>query len=179
MAWTNKRAWRMSVDWMPDLLLLEESGGDWKRYLERLHQRFLADFVDSVPSWPGKRVGLKRHPEYDGKSATFWHMISEGRSEADRTPDMRRCERIGWPRPMINEFDEAPSGTTACRLVWWKEIRRNEERYLLGLDDFSYVLVVADRGSYVLPWTAYCVEHRHQRDKLKKACQAYWKARNG
>jgi len=169
----------MSSDWLPDLLLLEHSQGDWAQYLERLHDCFVDNFVKSVPTWPGKRVALKRHPEYDGKSATFWHLISEGDLEADRTPDMRRCERIAWPRSVMDEFDEAAPETTSCRVVWWKEVRRNEERYLLAPDDFSYIVVVADRGDYVLPWTAFCCEYQHQRNKREKAFKQYWGSRKG
>lgn len=166
-------------DWLPELLLFEDAQGNWGVYLDRLHARFTADFIDSKPTWPGKRVGVKRHPEYDGKSATFWHLISEGPIEAEREINFRRCERIGWPRPMMDEFDEADPGTTACRVVWWKETRRNEERYLLAPEDFSYVMVVADRGNYVLPWTAFWVEHDHQRHKRERAFKEFWAARKG
>jgi hypothetical protein len=164
----------MSIDWLPELLRLEDSSGNWKDYVERLHRQFLTDFVASKPDWHGKRVGLKNHPEYDGKSATFWHMISEGSVEADRTPDMRRCERIAWPRPMMDEFDDAAPGTTGCQALWWTELRGTETRYHLAPDDFSYVVVVADRGAFVLPWTAYYVEHAHRREKLRKKWRDHW-----
>ena len=167
----------MSDDWLPELLLLEDSEGDWSRYLERLHRKFVADFVDTTAHWPGKRVGLKRHPEHDGKSATFWHMLSDGKSEADRLPDFRRCERIGWPRPMMDEFDESPPDSTGCRLIWWKETRGREKRYLLATVDFSYIVVVADRGDFVLPWTAFVVEHDHQRKRHRKTYEKFWNAR--
>jgi hypothetical protein len=169
----------MSLDWLPPLLLLEDAHGNWDVYLGRLHARFVADFIDAKPAWPGKRVGVKRHPEYDGKSATFWHLISDGDVEADRIPNMRRCERIGWPRPMMDEFNEAQPGTSQCRVIWWKETRRNEERYLLAPDDFSYVVVIADRGDYVLPWTAFAVERTHEREKRKRAFKQFWDARKG
>ena len=38
---------------------------------------------------------------------------------------------------------------------------------------------VADRGDYVLPWTAFWVEHTHQRDKRERAYRAFWEARKG
>ena len=164
----------MSIDWLPALILLEDAQGDWNTYLERIHHRFAADFIASKPSWPGKRVGVKRHPESDGKSATFWHLISDGDVEADRLPDMRRCERIGWPRPMMDGYDGEAPGSTARRIVWWKESRKNEDRYLLAPDDFSYIVVVADRGDYVLPWTAFWIEHEHQRRKRERAYRAFW-----
>jgi len=45
---------------------------------------------------------------------------------------------------------------------------------LLALVDFSYLVVVVDRGSYVLPWTAYYVEQEHSRTKLRTEFEAYW-----
>jgi hypothetical protein len=32
------------------------------------------------------------------------------------------------------------------------------------------VVVLADRGEYVILWTAYCVEQEHRRAKLLKEC---------
>jgi len=164
------------TDWLPELVLFEHSQGNWVVYLERLHARFKADFLDSLPGWPGKRVGVKKHPEHAEKSATFWHLISEGPVEADRDIDFRRCERIGWPRPIMDEFDETPPDASASRIYWWKEIRRNEERYLLAPHDFSYLVVVADRGKYVLPWTAFWIEQGHRRKKNEKAFNRFWGA---
>jgi hypothetical protein len=115
-------------------------------------------------------VAVKRHPELQGKEATFWHFISEGSDEANRTPDLRRCERIPWPRPITDAVD---GGRLHC---WKNNTRKGEERYVLALADFSYVVVIADRGSHVLPWTAYCVEQEHRRMKLAKEYQA---ARSG
>lgn len=169
----------MSTHWLPELLLLEHSKGDWNHYLDQLHARFKADFIESRPAWPGKRVAVKRHPETAGKTATFWHLISDGAIEDERVPDMRRCERIGWPRPMMDEFDESNPAHGARRIVWWKESRGREERYVLAPEDFSYIVVVADRGDYVLPWTAFCVEYDHQRSKRERAFRTFWQAKKG
>ena len=165
----------MSMDWLPDLILLENFNGNWNRYFERIYSQFEADFVASKPTWPGKQVRLKWIPVHDGKSATFWHMISEGDVEHERTPDFRRCERIAWPKSIMQEYDGADPGTTACRILWWTELRKNETRYHLTTDDFSYLMVVADRGNYVLPWTAYPVEYSSQREKLRRKWEAFWR----
>lgn len=163
----------MSDEWLPDLICLEDAGGDWTAYLELLYDAFLADFVRSKPRWPGRRVVLKRYPEYQGKGATFWHLISEGEAEEQRLPDMRRCERIRWPRPMMEAFpNRRPAG--ADRIVWWKSQRGREERFVLALGDFSYVVVVAERSDCVLPWTAYLVVQEHRRRKLERECENYW-----
>lgn len=160
-------------DWLPDYIEFN-TYGNWDTYLEVIHEQFLNDFIRSSPTWPGKRFSLKRHPEYEGKSATFWHMISEGSIEVDRTPDFRRCECIAWPRPMIDRFpNQRPSETDP--ILWWGNTRRREQRILLALPDFSYVVIMADRGDYIMPWTAYPVERAHQQRKLEREYEDYWR----
>lgn len=163
----------MSKQWLPRLVLLADSKGDWPVYVEEIYRCFRTDFWDSMPAWPGKRVGLKKLPMSEGKVATFWHFISEGDIEAERTPDMRRCESIRWPRPTMESFvDRKPKDDD--RIVWWKNQRRSEWRYLLALQDFSYLVVVADRGEYVLPWTQYHVQYENRRAKYRKEYKEYW-----
>ena len=62
-------------------------------------------------------MGLKRHPELEGKSATFWHFVTEGKVEADRTPVRERIERIGWPKAIILPFEELDVGSVA-KIPW-------------------------------------------------------------
>lgn len=71
----------VSIDWLPPLVLLEEYGGDWDRYLTALYDFFTHDFIDKTPSFKGIKLALKRHPVIQGKEATFWHLISEGKVE--------------------------------------------------------------------------------------------------
>jgi hypothetical protein len=167
----------MSDGWLPPLVLLEDSAGDWNTYENVLYSWFTSDFVKSRPAWPGKRVGLKRMPLSKGKEATFWHFISEGESEVDRLMDIRRCERIRWPRPTMEKFIDRRPMAGDC-IVWWKNQRRGGEwRYLLAVPDFSYLMIVADRGEFVLPWTQYHVDHSHRREKYRKEYHAYWAAK--
>ena len=79
------------------------------------------DFVARPPSFRGRHIGLKRYPMDRGKEATFWHLISEGQVEAERLPNMRRCERIRWPRPMIHD-----SETNDLKI--WRQERKGEQR---------------------------------------------------
>jgi hypothetical protein len=161
--------------WLPPLVYLEDAGGSWETYLGTLYGWFRRDFVESKPGWPGKRVGLKRYPLEQGKEATFWHFISEGQTEAERTIDVRRCECIRWPRPTIEAYIGSRP-VAGSRVVWWRNQRRNEWRYVIALPDFSYLVVMADRGEYVLPWTQYVVERERQREKYRKEYQTYWDA---
>ena len=155
-----------STDLLPPLVLLEDCESNWHQYLETIYQFFCQDFVSSKPNFEGKRFALKRHPIIKGKEATFWHMISEGNVEDERLPDLRRCERIRWPRPMIEALESS-------HIKWWRNKRKEEERIVIALEDFSYVVVLADRGEYVLLWTAYCVEQEHRRQKLQREYEAF------
>lgn len=109
----------MSVDWLPPLVRLEDFRGDATAFGEALYGWFKKDFLDSLPVWPGKRVGLKRLPLRRGKEATFWHFLTAGEDEEARDVDMLRCERIRWPRPTMEAF---PNRRPAAggRIVWWK-----------------------------------------------------------
>jgi hypothetical protein len=152
--------------WLPALIGLHDYGGDWPRYLEAIYAIFRRDLVEHRPSFEGQRVGIKRLPIDQGKEAGFWHLISEGKIEAGRLPDLRRCERIGWPKPMI---ETSPSD----KIKVWKNTRRGEPRVVIALPDFSYVVVLAVRTGYVLLWTAYCVEEDHRRKKLRREYEAF------
>lgn len=153
-------------DWLPPLVLFNDYGGNWHAYLEAVYAWFKQDFVDSKPTFQGRRLGLKRLPVTYGKEATFWHMIQEGPVEEDRIPDFRRCERIRWPRKII-EHDADPA------IKAWRNQRRGEDRICLWFEQESYLVILADRGDYILPWTAYPVEQPHQQGKLQKEFEAY------
>lgn len=149
------------IAWLPALALFEEYGGDWNQYLDALYTFFKQDFIDSRPAYNGVTLALKRHPVILNKEATFWHIISEGDSEADRIPDMRRCERIRWPRPTIEH-----SGDSAIKI--WANERRGEKRICLWFEDADYLVILAERKGYILLWTAYTVEQEHSKRKLRK-----------
>ena len=153
-------------DWLPQMVLFSDYGGDWESYLDAIYDYFKQDFVDSKPVFQGRRLGLKRHPMAQGKEATFWHMIQEGVVEEDRTPDFRRCERIRWPRPII-EHDADKT------IKVWVNQRRGEQRICLWFEQENYLVILADRGNYILPWTAYLVEQPHRQRKLQKEYEEY------
>lgn len=162
----------MSVtsDWLPALVLFDDFKGNWDSYLDAIYSYFKKDFVDNKPVFQGRRLGLKRFPLSQGKEATFWHMISEGQEEKNRIPDLRRCERIRWPRPVI-EHENDP------KVKYWVSIKRNEDRIHIWLEEADYVVVLADRKGFLLPWTAFLVSRQHTREKLRKEYEIYWEKR--
>lgn len=159
-----------SPDWLPPLVLFNDYSGDWNTYLKALYAYFKRDFIDTKPTFQGRRLGLKRYPMARGKESTFWHMIQEGKAEDERIPDLRRCERIRWPKPII-EHDAAPT------IKVWRNQRGREQRVCLWFVQENYLVILADRGNYILPWTAYMVEQPHRQRKLQKEYEAYWRTK--
>ncbi len=157
------------IVWLPELVLFESFRGNWERYFEALYRYFKQDFIDSKPVFRGRKLALKRHPLSLGKEATFWHLISEGKTETDRTPDIRRCERIRWPKPIITNSD-------AKGIKCWKNIRSGQSRICLWLEKHEYLVVLAERKGYLLLWTGYLVVRPHQKRKLQKEYEQYQKS---
>lgn len=150
-------------DWLPSLVLFD---GDWDKYVRVLYGHFRQDFVDTSPSFRGARVGIKRGPMDQGKEATFWHIISEGSREEERLPDMRRCERIRWPRPIIEHADDSP-------ILVWESVRGGDKRIAIWFAEAEYLVILARRKGYVLLWTAFPVTMKHRKEKLQKEYEAW------
>ena len=145
--------------WLPDLVCLEDHGGDWGRYIEAVYAFFKSDFVATTPMFKGNPVRITKHPSLDGKECAFWHVTSEGNIEDARTPDIRRCERIRWPRPIIEHHD--------CSAVrCWSNKRGNNNRIVVWLYEQDFVVILVKRREYVLLLTAYPVSYNHTRRKL-------------
>jgi hypothetical protein len=154
--------------WIPALVLLADYGGDWDKYLNALYQFFRKDFIESKPLFRGASVGITKHPYSQGKESTFWHIISEGKIEEDRTPDFERCKRVRWPRAII-ENHEAPS------VQVWNTMRGREKRILLRFifDEDDYLVVLAEHKGVILLITAYLVTWPSQKRRLQQEFEKY------
>lgn len=118
---------------------------------------------------------LKSNPRFQNRAYTFYHMTHKGENEDERTPDLRRCERIGWAKPCTENVDP-------WNLKFWRQSRkRSENRVCILLDvedDHDYFVVLEVRKTYVLLWTAFVSIHPHEtRKKLKE--YTIWKAGMG
>jgi len=156
----------MEVSWLPPLVLFKSYHGHWDTYLETVYGYFKKDFVDGAPCFRGARLALKKGPLSQGKEATFWHLISEGADEENRLPLIERCERIRWPKPVIEHAEEVV-------IKAWENERRGETRICLWLESQEYLVILARRKGYVLLWTAYPVRENHRKAKLQKECETY------
>lgn len=148
----------VDIEWLPPLVLLQDFGGDWNRYVEAIYACFRADFVEDRPLFRGAPVWVRREPSHRGKESGFWHVTSSGPVEEEREPDLRRCECIRWPRPVIEH-------ETDRRVKVWSERHQGRERLHLWLDDRDYLVVVEVRPGHAMLVTAFTTLEEHQRKK--------------
>lgn len=154
---------------IPDLILLGGYSGNFSLFNEAVYQIFRRDFIQSKPIFRGKRLGLKLYPIVDGKEYTYYHFTHDGDVETERIPNLRRMERIRFPKSIIDNSLEA------CFKVW-RNKRGSSDRILLYCESETYLVVLEDRRNYILPWTAYYVENEHRRQKLLREYEDYIKA---
>jgi len=151
---------------LPEIITLEEFGGDITTYFDAVYHIFKRDFVESRPLFEGRRLGLKAHPLIEDKEYTFYHFTHDGNIESERLPNLRRMERIPFPRPMIDHSKHP-------YLKVWRNKRGNKERILIFHEAESYLVILEDRGEYILPWTAYLVENKNRAKRLLAEYKAY------
>lgn len=151
-------------DWLPELLLFEDYHGDWQRYEDKIYERFYTDFVESKPKFQNKLVDITKQL-IKGKERSFWHCIQEGRIEEQRTPDLRRCERISWIRAIIEHANEPI-------IKKWQNKKGRHIRQLLWLEEAEYLIVLEERIKTWLLWTAYCTTLGHTKNHLRKEYEA-------
>lgn len=149
---------------LPDLIKLENFGDDFQLFEEEVYKAFKECFIDNRPSYRGCRVGLKRMPLRNGREATYYHMVTEGEDENNRSFAKDRMERIRWPAFIIDN-------STDNVLYVWNNIRSGQLNILMYHHKESYLVVLRIRKDYLLPWTAYPVTKKHTRDKLLKEYQ--------
>jgi len=150
-------------NWLPKLLLLEDYHGNWQRYEDTIYAKFNTDFIFSKPTFQGSMIYIKS-PLFKGKERGFWHCIQEGKVEEKRTPDLRRCERIGWIRAIIEHAQE-PS------VKAWQNERRGKTRQVLWCEDAEFLVVLEKRPNAWVLCTAYPVTEEYRKRKLRHEYQ--------
>ena len=155
---------------LPELMELTDYGGNFAEYLEAVYEQFRHDFIDCKPVFRGIKLRLKKHPLFQGKEATFWHMTSEGKDEENRIPDIRRLERIKWPAEMINHSEHP-------YLKVWKNTRGTKTNILIFHESESYLVILREGNGYLLPWTAYIISYEWRKKKLLKEYADYIKSK--
>jgi len=152
--------------WLEPLVRLEDFGGDPDAYIAHLFSIFERDFIKTQPQFKGKRVFHDKADE-GGRPRAFTHITTEeDRGTKQRILSIRRCERIGWIKRIIEN-----AGDPAV-LVWDQEQSTKKKwasrTYLfLKQEDFLVILQEIKYGNYLI--TAIYVDSPAQKEKHLKA----------
>jgi hypothetical protein len=161
--------------WIGSLITLEECDGDSEKYIEKLFEIFKKDFIDSRPTFKNKPVLFDKKLDGD-KPNTFVHITTEDDvTTKQRILSMRRCERIGWIRAIIENANDP------AVLVWQKKQATSERfttRTYLFLEQENFLVVLQEIkfGYFVI--TAIYVDNPNQKRKHLKAYEAYKNQQN-
>ena len=154
----------------PDLIFFNDYAGDFKSYFKAVYAVFETDFIKTKPKYEGLKVTVRKYPEVDGIHRTFYHITHQGEDENNRQPDIRRMERIRYPRfVMVNH--------THNQILIWKNKRGKDERIVLFNETENYVVILTDRKEYYMFITAYYIETEHRKRSLLKEYETYIKAK--
>ena len=155
-----------------DLPPLEEMFSPWQEYEDHLYQIFMDTVVNGSLRFRGLPVKSQYRPESKGKGFSFWHLISQGDKEDERTPDPRRCERIRW----LAWFVE--NAASCHELTWWENRRGNNTHVVIWHESERFAVVLAKRKGYYLIKTAYSVRSRRE-NTFRKERERFWRAQKG
>ena len=159
----------------PPLLDLNQCAGSdtaerWKAHLEQIYQVFVDEVANGGLSYQGLPIKCRFHPSYDNKHGSFWHLMSEGRDEEERTPDLERCARMRW----IAGVADYVSNPAMVRC--WENTRSTahglKTRTVLWLYSHRYALILERREGFFLLITTYCVRSR-QAERFEQEWRAW------
>ena len=164
----------IDYDKLPEKIFLEEFGGNYKAYIDAIYEVFKRDFIIHKATFGSHKLRLKYHPEIQDRAYTFYHMTHSGEIESERLPDLRRCECMPWARPTIEN-------TLSWELKFWRQTRqRSKNRVCIAIEvlEETYFVILEVRETFVLLWTAFWAEYKHQITKKFKEYQE-WKQGEG
>lgn len=148
-------------DWLPEALRYADFGGDYEKFFATVYRIFERDFKQSRPNYGGRPVTYDSGIQ-DGKELAFWHITSrKDNATGERVPNFRRCERVAWPKAIVDHSDDNV-------LKVWRNTRGGKTRILLWLEELDYLVVLEERPGVVTLVTAYCTDEDNRRRQLKK-----------
>lgn len=162
--------------WLPEQELFQDHDGDWGEYEALIYAIFKHDFIDTHPSFQGKRVSVKKYPIENNKEDSFYHVTCvDLNKNNNRIPDMRRCERIRWIRAFIENYNCRDAVCIDCDgvKVWTEPYKQNRDRVHLLLEEERYIVILEPRDSYCLLITAYYLDQDHSLMKQIKRYERY------
>lgn len=158
-------------EWLPDLFKYDDLFSNFGVYDEAVYRAFKRDFIESCPTFLGKKVVIRKHPKVNDKEQTYYHITSKNYdANKERDPDIFRCERIKWVRAFIENYDCNKATCYDCEGIkcWTVPYKNAASRSKIFFEEMMYLVILENRPDYCLLVTAYPVDSNHTVRKLLK-----------
>ncbi len=162
--------------WLPDLFVFDGLFRNLDIYDEAVYRMFCNDFLQAPPIFLGKEVRVYSDPKVHGKEQTYFHITSKNYNKdrhQDRNVDISRCERIKWPKALIENYNCNRAICTDCNgIKCWRRLDNGGrfERVKILFEEQQYIVILEDHtnttSNCFFLVTAYHLEHSHQVRKL-------------
>lgn len=165
--------------WLPEIVECEDYT-KWNEYLDTIYKIFKTDFIDSKPIFEGKYVNFRKAP-MDGKyEHTFTHLTHKDEyhnstNPNDRIPDPRRAERIGWNRPIIENYKCDENCENCNKVLYFEQYYKKNIRVYFLFKDAKFLVIIEKREDYNLLITGYYIEFENAMKKYIKKYEQYKK----
>ncbi len=163
--------------WLPKIVECKDYT-KWNDYLECIYEIFKEDFIDNKPIFEGKVVNFRKAP-MDGKyEHTFIHLTHKdeyhkSNNPNDRVPDIRRAERIGWNRAIIDNYRCEENCNDCNKVLYFEEYYKKNIRVYFLFKDVKFLVIIEKRENYNLLITGYYVEYNNAMKKYIKKYEKY------
>lgn len=146
------------TSWLPELIECD----DFDKYIEyedKIYEIFYNDFIITKNTFLGKRLEVTKQPLMNNKIDGFFHYIC---GYERKSPDFDRCARIGWAKRVIDEINNNGSEKKNMKIYF------KDGSYHILLEKERYILVIKDKGNYMLLITGFYIKGRgYLNSKLK------------
>ena len=165
--------------WLPNIVECKDFS-KWNEYLDSLYIIFKKDFIEDRIIFDEKYVNYRREP-MDGKyEHAFIHLTHKNEfhnsnNPNDRVPDPRRAERIGWNKPIIEQYPCNEECLNCSKILYFEKLHGKNVRSYFLLKDFRFMVIIEKRNNYNLLITGYYIEYDNMMDKYIKKYEQYKK----
>ena len=127
---------------LPEIIELTDYGGNVDDYENVIHEKYLNIFRNPPIYFRTKSIIPIVYPiQHKGRHWTFSHLTSNGygsKIENERQYDLRRCERVVWIKPILENIDNP------C-LKKWRQTSRHKNRIAIW-DEVNEILIVLEEA---------------------------------
>lgn len=163
--------------WLPDIIKCNDYS-QWNEYLDELYKIFQKDFIEDKIIFENKIVNFRKAPKDGNYEHAFIHlthrdMLHNSKDPNDRLPDIPRAERIGWNKPIIENYKCKETCANCEKVLYFEKYYKKNVRAYFLFKDVRFLVILEKRKDYNLFITGYYLDYDNAMEKHIKNYNAY------